>query len=193
EFLENYITINKVYIETFRGELLADSSKLISAKKYLEKKGIQVAGGIAFNKVSHLQHHVRTFCFSDPDDINELKHIVAYTVRFFNEVILDDFFFDNCKDKESVLKKGDKSWAEFRMENGKNIARDIIMKTAKEVNPDIKMVIKFPNYYNVFQYMGFNIKDEAKIFDGIYTSTETRNANYMAQHLHPYQSYAIMR
>jgi hypothetical protein len=44
------------------------------------------------------------------------------------------------------------------------------------VNPKVKVVVKFPNWYEHFQGLGFNLKDEPKIFDGIYTGTETRDA-----------------
>ncbi len=191
EFLEKYFTIDKVYLETYRDEILADSANILKAKKYLESQGITVAGGICL--VKDEPHHFQSFCYSNPADIREIRHIVGFTAGLFNEIILDDFTFSNCKTNETIKKKGDKSWSDFRLERLTDVAKNVIVKTAKQVNPDIKMVIKFPNWYEHFHYLGFNLKEEPKFFDGIYTGTETRDPRYTAQHLQPYESYAIMR
>jgi hypothetical protein len=55
------------------------------------------------------------------------------------------------------------------------------------------MVIKFPNWYEHFQGCGFNLEAEPKIFDGIYTGTETRDPVYTDQHLQQYESYLVYR
>ena len=69
----------------------------------------------------------------------------------------------------------------------------MIVKPAKAVNPKVKMVIKFPNWYEHFQGSGFDLEREPKIFDGIYTGTETRDPVITDQHLQQYESYEIIR
>jgi hypothetical protein len=61
------------------------------------------------------------------------------------------------------------------------------------VNPNVKVTIKYPNWYDHFQALGFNLQTEPKYFDGIYTGTETRDAVYSNQHLQPYLGYSIWR
>ena len=46
------------------------------------------------------------------------------------------------------------------------------------MNPKVKIVIKFPNWYEHFQGYGFDLAQQPKIFDGIYTGTETRDPVY---------------
>jgi hypothetical protein len=67
------------------------------------------------------------------------------------------------------------------------------MKTAKEANPGVSMIIKFPNWYEYYQYSGYNLKDEPEIFDAIYTGTETRDSAMTIQNLPRYLSYFIYR
>jgi hypothetical protein len=55
------------------------------------------------------------------------------------------------------------------------------------------MVIKYPNWYDHYQYLGYNLEAESKLFEGIYTGTETRDSVYNLQHLQPYQGYSIVR
>jgi hypothetical protein len=69
----------------------------------------------------------------------------------------------------------------------------LVLKTAKEVNPNINMIIKYPNWYEHYQETGYNLKDESELFDMIYTGTETRNPRHTPQHLQRYLSYFIMR
>ena len=69
----------------------------------------------------------------------------------------------------------------------------LVLKAAKDVNPRIKVVIKFPNWYEHFQGLGFDLDKEPKMFDGIYTGTETRDPVYTDQFLQQYESYQIIR
>jgi hypothetical protein len=55
------------------------------------------------------------------------------------------------------------------------------------------MVVKYPNWYEHFQGSGFDLEREPKIFDGIYTGTETRDPVMTDQHLQQYESYQIIR
>ena len=75
----------------------------------------------------------------------------------------------------------------------KEASQSLIVGPAKAVNPKIKVVIKYPNWYEHFAYAGFNLEAEPRIFDGIYTGTETRDPVMTHQHLQTYQSYSIMR
>src|SRR3954454_20891173 len=74
-----------------------------------------------------------------------------------------------------------------------DVAKTIIVGPAKAVNPKVKVEVKYPNWYENFQGLGFNLEKEPNMFDGIYTGTETRDAVMSAQHLQPYLSYNIIR
>ena len=72
-------------------------------------------------------------------------------------------------------------------------AQELIVGPAKEVNPKVKMIVKFPNWYEHFAGSGFDLEKEPRIFDGIYTGTETREPAMTDQNLQPYESYEIIR
>jgi hypothetical protein len=61
------------------------------------------------------------------------------------------------------------------------------------VNPNVKVIIKYPNWYEHFQGLGFDLEHGPVLFDGIYTGTETRDAVNSNQHLQPYLGYLIWR
>jgi hypothetical protein len=115
------------------------------------------------------------------------------TARHFDEIILDDFFFNNSKRDSDIAAKGDASWSDFRLKLMDEAARELVLGAARAVNPKVKIIIKFPNWYEHFQANGYDLDREPKIFDGIYTGTETRDPVDNDQHLQQYESYQIMR
>jgi len=183
--------VDKVYLETHRDTLIVDEAVIERAKKFFLDRGIQVAGGITYTFDE--SNRFQTFCYSNPEHRAKAKRIAELAARHFDEFILDDFFFTSCKCDLCVKAKGDRSWTEYRLQLMTEAARDLIVGPAKAVNPRVKVVIKYPNWYDHFQTLGFNLKDEPKIFDGIYTGTETRDAESSDQHLQPYHGYSIIR
>ena len=183
--------VDKIYLETHRDELLVDAETIEKAKAFFKSKGLQVAGGITFT-ISEMDNF-RTFCYSDPVYRKKAQEIVEYTAAHFDEIILDDFFFTNCKCKLCVEAKGDRSWSEYRLGLMTDAAKNLIVGPAKKVNPRVKVVIKYPNWYDHFQECGFNLETEPAIFDGVYTGTETRDAENSDQHLQPYNGYLASR
>ena len=121
-----------------------------------------------------------------------LRKVVEFTARNFDEFILDDFFFTDCKADSDIAAKGARSWTRFRLDQMDEAARNLIIKPAKAINPKVKIVIKYPNWYDHFQNLGFNLETEPRLFDGLYTGTETRDPSGN-QHLQPYHGYSVVR
>ena len=188
--ISRQVKVDKIYLETHRDLVIVDETTLLKAKKFFESKGIKTAGGITLT--INESNNYQTFCYADPEQRKKVREIVEYTAKNFDELILDDFFFTNCKDELSIKDKGDLSWTDYRLKLLTEVARDIIIGPAKAVNPKIKLVIKYPNWYDHFQGCGFNLEEEPKMFDGIYTGTETRDPSGN-QHLQAYESYLIFR
>jgi hypothetical protein len=185
------LKVDKIYLETHRDKIVVDEMTLETAKKFFESRGVKVAGGITFTMDE--RNHFETFCYSNPDHRAKAKQLAEFTAKHFDEIILDDFFFTSCKCDLCIKAKGELSWTQYRLRLMKEAAVDLIIIPAKAVNPKVKIIIKYPNWYEHFQGLGFNLEAEPKIFDGIYTGTETRDAVFSAQHLQAYESYLIFR
>jgi hypothetical protein len=122
-----------------------------------------------------------------------VKQISEVTARHFDEIILDDFFFTDSKTDTDIAAKGDQSWSDFRLKQMDEVARNLVVGAARAVNPKVRMIVKFPNWYEHFQASGYDLDQEPKIFAGIYTGTETRDPIIADQHLQQYESYQIIR
>lgn len=188
--ISKQIRVDKIYLETHRDLLIVDDQTLEYAKKYFEDKGLKVAGGITYTIDE--SNNFETFCYTNPEHRQKVKEIAEHTARHFDEFILDDFFFTSCKCNLCIEAKGEKSWTDFRLNLMKNAATELVIGPAKRVNPKAEVVIKYPNWYEHFQGLGFNLKDEPALFDAIYTGTETRDRS-SNQHLQQYLGYSIFR
>jgi hypothetical protein len=189
--ISRQMKVDKVYLETHRDLIIVNQDTLNIAKKFFKDRGIEIAGGITLT-ISE-PNRFQTFCYSNPDDRKYVKALSEYTAKNFDEFILDDFFFTNCKDDGAIKEKGTKSWTQYRLELMAEAAQSLIIGPAKAANPKVKVIVKYPNWYEHFQGLGFNLEKEPKLFDGIYTGTETRDAVASAQHLQPYLGYNITR
>ena len=121
-----------------------------------------------------------------------MKKVAETTARHFDELLLDDFFFTSSKKDVEIAAKGNRSWTEYRLERMNEAGRNLVVGPAKAVNPKVKVIIKYPNWYDDFQGLGFNLEWGPQIFDGVWTGTETRDPAGN-QHLQNYLSYNIMR
>jgi len=191
DIISRQVKVDKVYIETYRSRQIADEALLEQVKRFFTEHGVQVAGGIAFTGNEALQFE--SFCYTDPQDREYVKRVSELTARHFDEIILDDFFFVTTKRDSDIAAKGDRSWTQFRLELMDDAARNLVIGPAKAVNPRVKITIKFPNWYEHFPGLGFDLDQEPRMFDGIYTGTETRDPVITDQHLQQYESYQIFR
>ena len=187
--ISSQLDVDKIYLETHRDMLLVDDATLDKAKKFFEKQGLEVAGGITYT-ISE-PNDFETFSYSDPKDRAWVKKVAETTARHFDEFLLDDFFFTSSKKDVEIAAKGDKSWTEYRLELMNEAGRNLVVGPAKAVNPKVKVIIKYPNWYDDFQGLGFNLEWGPQIFDGVWTGTETRDPAGN-QHLQNYLSYNIM-
>ena len=198
-FLEKYIGLDKVYLETFRRDCKVDADKLKMIKSFLEEKGVTVSGGITTtiadpkDSPSEKRRLFDTICYTDPAMREQIKQVSEYTAGLFDEIILDDFYFTNCTCDNCIKAKGDRDWVTFRKELMREVSKELIVGPAKSVNPDVRMVIKYPNWRESYHFTGYVPEIQDDIFDATYIGTETRSPAYTDQHLPEYLSYSLVR
>ena len=190
ETVSSQVDLDKIYIETHRDAYTVPEKTLLKVKNFFLKKGLEVGGGITFTRSE--PSDFETYSYAREEEQQQVKQISEYTARFFDDFILDDFFFIDLKNDDEIAAKGDKSWTDYRLRLMADAGRELVMKPAKAVNPNVKVIIKYPNWYDHFHGLGFNLEEEPTYFDGIWTGTETRDPG-SAQHLQNYLSYNIVR
>jgi hypothetical protein len=112
----------------------------------------------------------------------------------FNEIMIDDFLFTDCKCEQCEKARGEKSWADYRCDLMVKMSRDRILAPARAVNPNVKIIIKYPQWYDDFHNRGYEVIQQSADFDKIWVGTETRDyANSRWGGKVQYEAYFIMR
>jgi len=186
------VKFDKVYLEVYRDREFADEATLEKIKAFFTDRGVAVAGGLTLSAGGG-GGQFGTFDYENRADRDECKKAVQLAARHFDTVILDDFFFYTSKSDADIAAKGKRSWTQYRLETMRKVSTELVLKPARAVNPKIKMIIKYPNWYEHFQGLGYDLEKQARAFDGIYTGTETRDPLITDQLLQQYQSYEIIR
>lgn len=187
--ISSQMKVDRVYLETHRDLLIVPQSTIDAVKKFFKKHGVETAGGITYTV--NERNNFETFCYTNPEHRKKVQEIAEFTAKNFDTIILDDFFFTDCKCDLCIEAKGDMSWTEYRLKLMTEAGQNLVINPAKKVNPNCKVIIKYPNWYDDFQGLGFDLENGPKIFDGVWTGTETRDPAG-AQHLQNYESYNII-
>lgn len=191
-----YSPLDKVYIETYRNGVFLERETVLEVKELFGKAGIESAGGITYTLTDEdypWPRIMKSFCYTNRETREKVKDIAVFTADFFDEVILDDFYFTDCSCQECIDAKGDRSWKDFRLSLMAEVSKNLVVKPMKEVNSQVKVIIKYPNWNESFPHVGYNTEAQPDIFDGVYTGTETRDPMFSQQHLPRYASYSLMR
>ena len=190
ETVSSQVDLDKIYLETHRDAFTVDEKTMLKVKKFFLSKGLEVGGGITYTRSEPTDFE--TYSYARENERQIVKEVAEYTAKLFDDFILDDFFFIDLKNDDEIAAKGSKSWTEYRLRLMADAGRELVMGPAKKVNPKVKVIIKYPNWYDHFHGLGFNLEEEPQYFDGIWTGTETRDPA-SAQHLQNYLSYNVVR
>src|ERR1035441_8494875 len=157
--IRRQLKVDKVYIEVQRNRELAGDDLLEQVKKFFLEKGVRVAGGMALSDEGG-GGQFRSFCYTDPADRQFIKRATELAARHFDEIIQDDFFFVTTKNDSDIAAKGTNSWTQFRLKLMDEAAENLIIKPARAVNPKVKLIIQFPNWYESYLIIRYfeNIK-----------------------------------
>ncbi|MGZ2412534.1 hypothetical protein ACUXST_001963 [Sphingomonas sp. F9_3S_D5_B_2] len=176
----------------YRDRKFATDAELETVKRQFQAKGILTSGGITL-AAGGSGGQFGTFDYETPSDRAECERAVRLISRHFDEVVLDDFFFYNTKSDADIAAKGSRSWTDYRIGRMREVSRDLVLGPAHQENPRVRVIIKYPNWYEHFHGTGFDLADEAHMFDAIYTGTETRDPEITDQLLQQYESYNVVR
>src|SRR3954452_11105866 len=190
--VSSQLKFDKVYIEAYRDRQFATDAELDAVKREFQAKGIQTSGGVTL-AAGGAGGQFGTFDYENPADRAECERAVRLAAHHFDEVILDDFFFYTSKSDADIAARGARSWTQYRLDRMRQVSQQLVLGPARAVNPHVRVIIKYPNWYEHFQGLGYDLDRQPHMFDGIYTGTETRDPEITDQLLQQYESYEILR
>lgn len=170
--------ITKAIVEVYRSGLVVDKDLLENVKNHFINNNIEVAGGIATvpgkNFGIRQEGQLGWFNWQNPKTQDDLKKVMEMSAKIFDEFIVDDFLCTADTSLESNAAKGDRTWSQYRRDLLTELSYTIFIEPAKRVNPDITMIIKYPQWYDRFHLFGYDLEREPALFDKVWVGTETR-------------------
>jgi len=173
---ENGIT--KVYIESFR-KVFIELEHLEKLRGFFEEEGFEVDGcvtPVGFPKPDSKYGEVG--CMSHLPNLELLEEIFRRTAAVFDTIMIDDFLFTACECEECKKESGGRSFADYHADIIHEVSVERIIKPAKEVNPNCGIIIKYPNWYDIFYHGwndgGYDVIRQTEVFDQIWAGNETR-------------------
>jgi hypothetical protein len=175
------IGITKLYVEVYRGGHTVSSDQLVFVRDWLKQKGLDVVGGIATVPGGGVgvrqKGPLGWFNWQNAKTQRDLEKIMRTAAPLFDTFIVDDFLCTGDVGEESRRARGDRSWAEYRRALMTQVAQSVFVGPAKQVNPDITMIVKYPQWYDRFHLFGYDTETLPRIFDRVWVGTETRGRN----------------
>jgi hypothetical protein len=168
--------VTHVFIESYRDGYTAERKTLEHARDRFKTEGFEVSGCITTTGIGKRSTGWNGIsCYTNQPTQEQLQKIFEYTASMFDEIMIDDFLFTDCQCEECVKARGDKSWVDYRCELMVKMSRERILKPAKTVNPNVKIIIKYPQWYDEFHNRGYEVIRQSADFDKIWVGTETRD------------------
>lgn len=187
--------VTRVFVETFRDGYTADRDTLVRARDAFKEAGLLVSGCVTTTDIGRESVRGWRFpCFSEQAGLNNLKRIFEYTAGLFDEIMIDDFLATMCECEDCVKARGEKSWSQFRLEQMADVSRRYVLEPARRINPRVKLIIKYPCWYDAFHQGGYDVAGQTAMFDKMWVGTETRDPDNLEWgHKPQYEAYFIMR
>jgi hypothetical protein len=187
--------ISKVYVEAFRDGYQPDAQALETARDFFRQAGLRVSGCVTTAGIGKPSSGWNVaVCYTNRKNQERLESIFRFAAGIFDEIMIDDFFFTDCQCSECAAAKGPMSWQQYREKLMLEMAGDRVLRPARQVNPKVKVILKYPQWYDNFQDRGYIVDRETELFDRIWVGTELRDPSSDEWgHKQQYTGYFIYR
>ncbi|MFB3786816.1 MAG: hypothetical protein ACE15F_10665 [bacterium] len=168
--------VTRVFIESFRDGYQAEKEDLVRGRDRFREAGFAVSGCVTPTGMGVASTGWRVVSnYEAPETRAKCRAVFEYAASLFDEIMIDDFLFTEDTSEGSQKAKGDRSWAEYRCELMLRVSREDILAPARAVNPNVKVIIKYPQWYDMFHERGYDVVKQTDAFDRIWVGTETRD------------------
>jgi hypothetical protein len=190
--------VTKVFIEVYRSGLVVDAEKLQPVIDFFRRQNFEVVGAIATvpgdNFGIRQEARYSWFNWEAEKTRADLARVMQESAPLFDSFIVDDFL---CTADTSLLSKkakGDRTWPAYRRDLLTAISDSVFIRIPKRLNPDITMIIKYPQWYDRYHLFGYDVTRQNQLFDKVWIGTETRG-QYTPRfgYVQPYEGFINYR
>ncbi|HOW65149.1 MAG TPA: hypothetical protein P5186_02645 [Candidatus Paceibacterota bacterium] len=171
--------VSRLFLEGRRGGEYVPPNRLREARVFWEERGIECAGGIA--TVPGQQFGVRQtggldwLNWESGKTRSDITRFFLENAVTFDTLMVDDFFCTGDVSPESVRLRGARSWGEYRRDLLVSLIDPIMQEPARKIRSNVRLIIKFPQWYDRFELFGYDPVRMSSRFDQVWVGTEVRN------------------
>jgi hypothetical protein len=179
ELVLKSLQISHLFLEGRRGDEVVAPELLRTIRDDFEARGIHCSGGIATvpgNTFGARQNGSLTWLnWENEKTRRDMAQFFTANAPVFDELIVDDFYCTADVSPESVRARGGRSWAQYRQDLLVSSVEPLIVQPARMAHPSIRLIIKYPQWYDRFQMFGYAPLRMSEHFDQVWVGTEVRN------------------
>lgn len=173
------LRVARVFLEGRRGDEYVPPTTLINVRDFLQAQGIQCTGGIA--TVPGADFGVRQDAalgwlnWQNSKTQQAVARFFTENAPLFAELIVDDFYCTADTSPGSIAARGERSWGAYRRDLLVSLIEPMMLRPARAANPSVRLILKYPQWYDRFHLFGYDPARMSPHFDTIWVGTEVRD------------------
>lgn len=192
------LQVERLFLEGRRGDESVSPALLAEVRDYFLGRGIEGTGGIATvpgNDFGTRQVGALGWLnWESPRTRRDVAGFFRENAPLFGSLIVDDFYCTGDESPEANVARGARSWGEYRRDLLTGLIPEVILNPARSANPGVRLILKFPQWYDRFHLFGYDPTRTVGHFDAIWVGTEVRNPlTRRMGYVQPTQGYVNFR
>lgn len=171
--------VSRVVLEGRRGDEYVSPKQMAEVRDAVGLLGLRTSGGIATvpgKNFGTRQNGVLSWLNWESDATRDgVARFFRENASVFDELVVDDFFCTADTGAESDKWRANRDWGQYRRDMLTGLIKPIMIEPARASRPGVRMVIKFPQWYDRFHLFGYDPPRMAAQFDAVWVGVETRN------------------
>jgi len=170
--------MKQIIIETNRGGDALTEAEMVSLRDYFEGHGIATVGGMATVPGGDwgvpANEGLAWFNYEHPKTQADLEAAVRAAARVFDRLVIDDFLLSGDTSAISEAARRGRDWGAYRRDLLTSLSQRTFIGPAREENPGIEVIVKFPQSYDRYHQFGYDVERKPQLYDTVWVGTETR-------------------
>ncbi len=192
------LKVSRVFLEGRRGDEYVPPGRLREIADALRREGFEVSGGIATVPGSTFgvrqNGGLNWLNFEAEKTRSDIATFFRENAPLFDELIVDDFYCTADTSPESQRARAERSWADYRQDLLVSLAEPMMLTPARAARPGVRVIVKYPQWYDRFHLFGYNPARLSRLFDAVWVGTEVRNPETPRMgYVQPTQGYINFR
>lgn len=171
--------VSRIFLEGRRGDEYVPPELLRQLRDDFRSQGIETTGAIA--TVPGKSFGVRQnegyswLNYEDQKTREDITRFFEENAPVFDEIIIDDFYCTGDTSEVSQNARGGRTWEQYRREMLVGLIEPMMIQPARRANPGVRLILKFPQWYDLFDRYGYEPARMGAAFPVLWAGTEVRN------------------